>query len=107
MKLGNDIKRCRFDHDTISQQALANAVGVTRLTIHSIEKRKNIVKKIYNLPGNATESDVETLFNVHKDVYIVTRENTDINNFKRIDFIEIFQSGGGTYRVYQRKTDKK
>ena len=40
MKLGNDLKRCRFDHDNISQQALANAVGVTRLTIHSIEKSK-------------------------------------------------------------------
>lgn len=40
MKLGNHIRRCRFDHGEISQQALANAVGVTRLTIHSIEKGK-------------------------------------------------------------------
>lgn len=40
MKLGNNLRRCRFDHDEISQQALANAVGVTRLTIHSIEKGK-------------------------------------------------------------------
>lgn len=40
MKLGNNLRRCRFDHDEISQQALANAVGVTRLTIHSIEKSK-------------------------------------------------------------------
>lgn len=40
MKLGNNIRRCRFDKDEISQQALANAVGVTRLTIHSIEKSK-------------------------------------------------------------------
>lgn len=40
LKLGNHIKRCRFDHDEMSQQALANAVGVTRLTIHSIEKGK-------------------------------------------------------------------
>ena len=40
MKLGNDLKRCRFDRDTITQQALANAVGVTRLTIHSIENGK-------------------------------------------------------------------
>ena len=42
MKLGNHIKRCRFEHDDISQQALANAIGVTRLTIHSIEKGKFI-----------------------------------------------------------------
>ena len=40
LKLGNNLRRCRFDHDEISQQALANAVGVTRLTIHSIEKGK-------------------------------------------------------------------
>lgn len=40
MKLGNHLRRCRFDHDEISQQALANEVGVTRLTIHSIEKAK-------------------------------------------------------------------
>lgn len=40
MKLGTNLRRCRFDHDEISQQALANAVGVTRLTIHSIEKGK-------------------------------------------------------------------
>jgi putative transcriptional regulator len=40
LQLGNKLKRCRFDHDDISQQALANAVGVTRLTIHSIETAK-------------------------------------------------------------------
>jgi putative transcriptional regulator len=40
VKLGNHLRRCRFEHDEISQQALANAVGVTRLTIHSIEKGK-------------------------------------------------------------------
>ena len=40
MKLGNYIRRCRFDHDEISQEQLANAVGVTRQTIISIEKGK-------------------------------------------------------------------
>ena len=39
-KLGNNIRRCRFDHNEISQQGLANEVGVTRLTIHSIETGK-------------------------------------------------------------------
>jgi putative transcriptional regulator len=42
LRLGNNIKRCRFDHGEISQQALANAIGVTRLTIHSIENGKFI-----------------------------------------------------------------
>ena len=40
MELGNNIKKMRFEKDNISQQALANAVGVTRLTIHSIENGK-------------------------------------------------------------------
>jgi len=42
MKLGNLIRRCRFDHDEMSQQELADAVGVTRQTIFSIEKGKFI-----------------------------------------------------------------
>ena len=40
MKLGNHLRRCRFEHNEISQQSLANAVGVTRLTVHSIETGK-------------------------------------------------------------------
>lgn len=40
LKLKNDLRRCRFEHNEISQQELANEVGVTRLTIHSIEKGK-------------------------------------------------------------------
>lgn len=40
MRLGNHLRRFRFDHDEITQQELANQVGVSRLTIHSIEKGK-------------------------------------------------------------------
>lgn len=40
MKLGNHLRRFRFEQGELSQQALANAVGVTRLTIHSIETGK-------------------------------------------------------------------
>ena len=40
MKLGNNLRRCRFDNDEMTQEALAKAVGVTRQTIHSIEKGK-------------------------------------------------------------------
>ena len=39
-KLKNNLRKCRFEHNEISQQQLANEVGVTRLTIHSIEKGK-------------------------------------------------------------------
>jgi putative transcriptional regulator len=40
LKLENHLRKYRFDHDEISQQALANEVGVSRLTIHSIETGK-------------------------------------------------------------------
>ena len=40
MKLGNSLRKHRFEHNEITQQELANKVGVTRLTIHSIEKGK-------------------------------------------------------------------
>jgi putative transcriptional regulator len=38
--LGNHLKQLRFEKNNLSQQNLANAVGVTRLTIHSIETGK-------------------------------------------------------------------
>jgi putative transcriptional regulator len=40
MELGNNLKQLRFEYGNLSQQALANSVGVTRLTIHSIENGK-------------------------------------------------------------------
>ncbi len=38
MKLGNNIRRCRFDLNEMSQEELAKRVEVTRQTIISIEK---------------------------------------------------------------------
>ena len=40
LTLSNNLRKFRFDHNEITQQALANEVGVTRLTIHSIETGK-------------------------------------------------------------------
>ena len=37
MKLGNHLKRCRFDRNNMTQEALAKAIGVSRQTIISIE----------------------------------------------------------------------
>ena len=39
-RIRNNIRRLRFDADEMSQQALAEAVGVTRQTIIAIEKGK-------------------------------------------------------------------
>ena len=40
IKLRNNLRKLRFEHNELSQLELANAVGVTRLTIHSIETGK-------------------------------------------------------------------
>ena len=40
MKLDNNIRKLRFEHNELSQEELAIALGVTRQTIHSIEKGK-------------------------------------------------------------------
>lgn len=42
MNLGNNIRRCRLNRNDISQESLAEAIGVTRQTIHSIEKGKYV-----------------------------------------------------------------
>ena len=40
MAIENEIRRLRFDHGEMTQQALAERVGVTRQTIIAIEQNK-------------------------------------------------------------------
>jgi len=40
MKLGNHIRKLRFEHAEMTQETLAKSIGVTRQTIHSIESGK-------------------------------------------------------------------
>ena len=49
MKLGNRLKLCRVEHGDMTQQELANAIGVTRLTIHSIERSKFVPSTVLAL----------------------------------------------------------
>jgi len=68
MKLGNTIRRCRFDHNEMSQQALANAVGVTRQTIFSIEKGKFV-------PSTLLALKIVRIFNKNvEDVFFIEDE---------------------------------
>jgi len=41
-RIGNRIRRLRFDHDEISQQELATRVGCTRQTIIALEAGKYV-----------------------------------------------------------------
>jgi len=70
MNLGNDIRRCRFNRNEISQEALAEAIGVTRQTIHSIEKGKYIPSALLAFKiAKFFEKNVEEVF------YLIDDEN--------------------------------
>ncbi|MBD3386218.1 helix-turn-helix domain-containing protein [candidate division KSB1 bacterium] len=63
MKLGNHLRRYRFEHGELSQQALANKIGVTRLTIHSIENQKFVPSTLLALKiAKFFNSSVEEIF---------------------------------------------
>lgn len=72
MKLGNNIRRCRFDKDEMSQEDLAKAVGVTRQTILSIEKSKFV-------PSTLLALKIARFFNKKVDeiFYIIDEEETE------------------------------
>lgn len=42
MRLKNNLRRCRFDNNEMSQEELAGEIGITRQTVYSIEKEKFI-----------------------------------------------------------------
>jgi putative transcriptional regulator len=68
IKLGNNLRKYRFQHNEMSQQDLANAVGVTRLTIHSIETGK------FN-PSALLALQIASFFKVKfEDIFFLTKE---------------------------------
>lgn len=69
MKLKNRLRLFRLKNHQISQQDLANAVGVTRLTIHSIEVGK------FN-PSALLALKIAHFFKVKfEDVFYLTKKN--------------------------------
>jgi putative transcriptional regulator len=72
LKLGNHLRRYRFEHDEMTQQELANAVGVTRLTIHSVEKGKFVPSTVLALKiARFYGKSVEDIF------YLMEEENVE------------------------------
>lgn len=69
-KLENNLKQYRFDHGEMTQQDLANAVGVTRLTIHSIEAGK------FN-PSTLLALKISRYFGVQlEDIFYLSEDDT-------------------------------
>jgi putative transcriptional regulator len=75
MRLGNNLKRCRFDRDDLSQDALAKAIGVTRQTIISIEKGRFVPSTLLALRlARFFERSVEEIFSIVDDTPDERRE---------------------------------
>ena len=71
LKLENNLREFRFNHNEISQQDLANAVGVTRLTIHSIETGK------FN-PSTLLALKIAKFFNVNlEDIFYLVEDDQE------------------------------
>jgi putative transcriptional regulator len=68
MKLANHLRRFRFEHDEMSQQQLADAVGVTRQTIFSIEKNKFVPSTLLALKlARVFHTTVEQIFYITEE----------------------------------------
>jgi putative transcriptional regulator len=63
LKLANNLRRLRFEKDELSQESLANAIGVTRQTIISIEKERFIPSTVLALKlARFFDKTVEEIF---------------------------------------------
>ncbi len=63
MKLKNNVRKLRFLKNEMSQQELADLVGVSRMTIYSIEKGKYVLSTVLALKIAAIfEQPVEKIF---------------------------------------------
>jgi len=68
LKLGNSLKRCRFDHNDMTQEELAKSVGVTRQTIISIEKGRFVPSTLLALKlAKFFKKPVEDIFFILED----------------------------------------
>ena len=68
MKLINHVRRCRFEAGEMSQQELAERVGVTRMTVYSIEKGKYVPSAVLALKiAKVFGKTVEEIFSLPEE----------------------------------------
>lgn len=65
MELKNNIRRYRFENNEMTQQELAEKIGVTRMTIYSIEKGKYVPSTVLALKiARVFKQPVENIFSL-------------------------------------------
>ncbi len=68
IKIDNNIRRLRFDHNEMTQQALAKKVGASRQTINNVESGKYYPSlELAFLIAEALGSNIEEVFAHEKD----------------------------------------
>lgn len=68
MKLSNRLKELRFEQNGMSQQELADLIGVSRMTIYSIEKDKYVPSTVLALKiARIFNTTVEEIFSLPED----------------------------------------
>ena len=68
IKIDNNIRRLRFDHNEMTQQALAKKVGASRQTINNVESGKYYPSlELAFLIAEALGSNIEEVFTHEKD----------------------------------------
>ncbi|MBW1854084.1 MAG: hypothetical protein JRJ00_05290 [Deltaproteobacteria bacterium] len=69
-----------------------------------IDKRRAIVKSIYNPNQKLTDSEVETLFNAYENTYIVVRTKALEDKFRQGKLNQVFRSSKGHFILYQKES---
>ena len=68
-QLGNNLRKLRFDRSEMTQQELADKIGVSRMTIYSIETGKYI-------PSTLLALRLSDVFNIPVDeIFFLIKEN--------------------------------
>jgi putative transcriptional regulator len=71
MKLGNNIRRLRFEHGEMTQQQLADRIGTSRMTVYSIEVGRFI-------PSTLLAMKIAAVFRkTVEEVFFFVEENHD------------------------------
>ncbi len=68
-----------------------------------IEKRRRIVKGIYDITQKSLDKETEDFFSLNKDIYIVVRTKAIESKFNQNRFDRVFKSAEGNFLVYKPK----